>query len=112
MDIPYDAAVSITADGEMRVLLVLETPSTPESGRYGPPEFYDPGAGPEWRVVGFSLFDVTLAVAGIDGLVDALLPDDESHRGARLELRAKLETVCYEAMGEADEPEREPQFED
>lgn len=112
MSAVYDAAVSITADSEMHVLLKLETPSTPESGRYGPPEFYDPGSGPEWQVVGFRLFDVDLAASGIDGLVDALLPDDEPHRGARLELRAKLETVCYEAMGEADEPEYEPQFED
>ena len=30
------------------------TPGTPESGRFGPPERYDPGSGPEVEIVSFT----------------------------------------------------------
>jgi hypothetical protein len=31
-------------------VLVCTDPGTPESGRFGPPEFYDPGEAPTWEI--------------------------------------------------------------
>jgi hypothetical protein len=52
----FDHEGNEVASHPLTVEIELVTPSTAPSGMYGPPEFYDPGDGPEFDILSFEIF--------------------------------------------------------
>ena len=41
---------------DVEIGLVCINPGTPPSGMHGPPEFYDPGDGPDWEIESVDIY--------------------------------------------------------
>lgn len=83
-------------------VLVCTDPGTPESGRFGPPEYYDPGEGATWEVESIQIiFDDGKPLDVTEKQLSQLFPNGDDMINNAIEAAAENGTV------EAPEPDYE-----
>jgi hypothetical protein len=89
LDIMNDPDGDATAI-DVGFVLVCTHPGEPESGRMGPPEFYDPGSPPEWEIESIQLiFENSPALDITETQLGELFPNGDDMINNALEAAAE-----------------------